>query len=592
MVTAKNALEESGYQVKIKNLSSDERGHVTYTERSSDLSGAIRKIVDEEEGKNLAGVVLVSDGIYNSGASPLYSAVRFPVYTVGMGDTIERVDLVLKNLAYNKIAYQGNKFPLKAEVLIQGVSNQMISVSVFRGGKLIEKQQKNSGTSAIIDFDFQLEAEEKGTQRIDVVIEAIARESNLKNNKASAFVEVVEGKKKILVIAAAPHPDIKALRAVVDKNSNYEFILHIPKIEEADPSLVIPGAVDLVVFHNVLEYEGKTTGLFASLYKGTTPFLVMIGPKSNLRSLSAAGIPLTFESVGQGDEVTPVVNSEFRDFTYSSNLNALFSKYPPTWTPFGRFNMPTSSSILLYQQIGSIVTRRPLLFSFELPAKKIGVFMGEGIWRWRLNEYGTTEKTEAFDELFTKLFQYLSTVEDKRKFRSFPIQHEFTDAEPVVIESQVYNDLFEPVYGNTIELEIRDESGKISRYTYVTGVGGTRYRIGGLKEGIYKMRASTNLKGKNEVVQGEFLVTAQNIESQNLTADFGLLRKIAANSGGKFYQLDQVNNLSTDLQKTEAKSLIHSEETFNPLINLKWLFFILLVLISTEWFVRKYKGAY
>ncbi|HZX73042.1 MAG TPA: hypothetical protein VFE57_01365 [Cyclobacteriaceae bacterium] len=592
ILKTKSALEESGYTVKIKNLANEEQNKIQYTQRASDLAGAIRQIVDDEEGKNLSGVVLLSDGIYNSGASPLYNAVRFPIYTVGMGDTIERVDLVLKNLAYNKIAYQGNKFPLRAEVLIQGVTNQDVAVSVFRGGKLIEKQQKNSGTSALLDFDFQLDADEKGTQRLDVVVEQIARESNLKNNRASAFVEVVEGKKKILVIAAAPHPDIKALRSVLDKNSNYEFILHIPKIEEADASMLIPGAVDLVIFHNVLEYEAKTAPLFASLYKGPTPFLVMVGSKSNLRSLNSAGIPLTFESIGQGDEVTPVVNAQFSNFTYSSNLNSIFSKYPPVWTPFGRFMAPSSASILLYQQIGSVVTPRPLLFSFELTEKKIGVFMGEGIWRWRLNEYAATEKTEAFDELFTKLIQYLSTQEDKRKFRSFPIQHEFTDAEPVVIESQVYNDLFEPIYGNSVELEVRDEKGKISRFTYVTGPGSTRYRIGGLKEGIYKLKATTELKGKEEVVQGEFLVTAQNVESQNLTADFGLLRKVANNSGGKFYTSEQMDALSSDLQKVEAKSLIHSEDTFNPLINLKWLFFILLLLVSIEWFVRKYKGAY
>lgn len=592
LLTAKNALEESGYTVKIKNLQNEEPSTIQYTQRASDISGAVRQIVDDEEGKNLAGVVLLSDGIYNSGASPLYNAVRFPIYSVGMGDTIERVDLVLKNLAYNKIAYQGNKFPLRAEVLIQGVSNQNIAVTVYRGGKVVERQQKNAGTLSLLDFDFQLDANEKGTQRLDVVVEQIARESNLKNNRASAFVEVVEGKKKILVVAASPHPDIKAIRSVVDKNSNYEFILHIPKIEEADASMLVPGAVDLVIFPNVLEYEGKTAPLFASLYKGPTPFLVMLGSKTNLRSLNAAGIPLTFESIGQGDEVTPVVNAQFTSFTYSNNLNSLFSKYPPVWTPFGRYTMPQSSSILLYQQIGSIVTTRPLLFSFELTDKKIGVLMGEGVWRWRLNEYASTQKTEAFDELFTKLIQYLSTQEDKRKFRSFPIQHEFTDAEPVVIESQVYNDLFEPIYGNSVDLEVRDENGKISRFTYVTGPGSTRYRIGGLKEGIYKLKASTNLKGKEEVVQGEFLVTAQNVESQNLTADFGLLRKVATNSGGKFYNLDQVNALSSDLQKIEAKSMIHSEDTFNPLINLKWLFFMLLLLASIEWFVRKYKGAY
>lgn len=79
--------------------------------------------------------------------------------------------------------------------------------------------------------------------------------------------------------------------------------------------------------------------------------------------------------------------------------------------------------------------------------RKIAVMVGEGLWCWRLNEFADTGNTIFFDELFSKLVQYLSTLEDKRKFRSFPVQNEFSDSEAVVIESQLYNDLFELVYG-------------------------------------------------------------------------------------------------------------------------------------------------
>jgi hypothetical protein len=53
-----------------------------------------------------------------------------------------------------------------------------------------------------------------------------------------------------------------------------------------------------------------------------------------------------------------------------------------------------------------------------------------------------------------------------------------------------------------------------------------------------------------------------------------------------------MNQLITDLQQVKAASLIHTEETFNQLINLKWVFFLLLALISVEWFMRKYLGGY
>ncbi|MEK6780787.1 MAG: vWA domain-containing protein [Bacteroidota bacterium] len=586
----KKELVDKGFEVAQKNLANEEVEDVAYTHKSSDLAGALREVTADYEGKNLAGLVLVSDGIYNSGSSPLYNLLRIPVYSIGVGDTTDRADLVLKNLAYNKIAYQGNKFPLRVEALVKGLHNQDVSVSVFQSGKLMSSQKRNTGNQQLLDFDFQLEAKETGIQRFDVVLELLSQEMNQRNNRASAYIEVIEGKKKILIIAPAPHPDIKVLRSVIEKNSNYDFILHMPGIKVASPEQL--DQADLVIFHQVFDTDGKTNTLFSRFYKNNTALLVMIGPKTNLRQLPAAGIPLTFENSGQWDDATPIINSQFRDFAFSENMNGVFARYPPIATPFGKFTFPSNAQILLYQRIGSIVTERPLVLSLDENNRRIGVILGDGLWRWRLNEFSETESTDAFDEVFGKLIQYLSTKEDKRKFRSFPIQNEFTDAESVVFESQVYNDLYELVYGNKVDIELRDEAGKIRHHDYVTGSGNSRYRIGSLKEGVYRYRAATSVAGKPEEVRGEFLVTAQNIEAQNLTADFGLLRKMAAQTGGKFYQAKDLAKLGEELPQTKVKSLIHSDESFNSLINLKWVFFLLLALISIEWFVRKYSGGY
>jgi hypothetical protein len=590
---SRQAINDLGYESKVFDLSGNEINNSVFNAPASDLNRGIQNVINQFEGRNLAGIVLVSDGIYNSGASPAYAPVRVPVYTLGVGDTTARVDVVLKNVAFNKVAYQGNKFPVRAQVLLQGIDNQNVAVSISKDGKVVNTLSKESLNKSFVEFDFQLDAKEKGIQRYDVSVRPIAGETNLRNNNSSIFIEVVEGKKKIVLIAPAPHPDIKALKSVVEKNSNYEFIVHIPGVAEADAALLKPGAAELFIFHQVIDNSGKTAALFQTLYKSNASVLLMIGSNSNLRQLAAYQIPIQFESFGgQWDDVTPVVNSNFRDFSFSDNTNGIFARYPPADVPFGKFTWPATASVLLYQRIGSIATDRPLLMVWPDNNRKISVLIGEGLWRWRLNEFSDTGNTVAFDELFSKLVQYLSTLEDKRKFRSFPLQNEFSDSEPVVIESQVYNDLFELVYGNTIKLDVRNESGAVTNYNYVISPGSARYRIGGLKEGVYRFTASTVVNDKTETVNGQFLVRAQNLEAQNLTADFGLLRSVAQQSGGKFYPSAQINQLTTDLQQVKAASLIHTEETFNQLINLKWVFFLLLTLISAEWFMRKYLGGY
>ncbi len=589
----RKSLQQDGYEVKWNDLTGNQLDEVSFNAPTSDLNKGIQHVIQEHEGRNLAGIILVSDGIYNSGLSPLYTPVRMPIYAIGIGDSIARVDLVLKNVAFNKVAYQGNKFPIRAQVLLQGLQNQEVVVSVSKNGKSISTLQKNSADKSFLDFDFQLDATEKGIQRYDISVKPVDAESNKRNNAASVFIEVVEGKKKIVMIAPAPHPDVKAMKTVVEKNSNYEFVLHIPGIAEADPALLTAGGAELYIFHQVVDQFGKTSRLFSDLYKSKSSVMLMIGGNTNLRQLQQFDIPIQFESFnGQWDDVTPVINNNFRDFGFSENSNGVFARYPPADVPFGKFSYPPSASVLLYQRIGSITTDRPMLMTWPDNNRKIAVMIGEGMWRWRLNEFADTGNTLFFDELFSKLIQYLSTLEDKRKFRAFPLQNEFSDSEPVVIESQVYNDLFELVYGNTIRMEVRNEKGEVSNYSYVTSPGSSRYRIGGLKEGIYRFKAFTTVNNNTEEVNGQFLVKTQNLEAQNLTADFGLLRKLATETGGKFYKADQVSDLTNDLNQTKVASLIHSEETFNQLINLKWVFFLLLTLISAEWFMRKYLGSY
>jgi len=379
---------------------------------------------------------------------------------------------------------------------------------------------------------------------------------------------------------------------MVEKNPNYEFVLHIPGLSKTDPALLKPGAAELAIFHQAFDQEMKTTALFSLLNNGKSSVLLVIGNKTNLRLLQSNGILLNFINQTQKDEATPIVNSSFHDFEFSENSNGIFSRYPPVQVPFGKFSYPSNAQVLLNQRIGSVATDRPMLLSWEDNGRKVAAFIGDGLWKWRLDEFATSEKTEIFDETFSKLIQYLSTADDKRKFRFFPIQNEFTDSSPVIFEGQVYNDLFEKIYGNKIDLKLTDEKGKTSTYNYTLSPGGERYRVGGLKEGAYRFTATTEINAKIEIASGQFLVKEQNIELLNVVADFGLLRKLSKATDGTFYPFNKWSQLIGDFKKMEPKKLIHSEESFNPLIHVKWFFFLLLLLVSTEWFSRKYLGSY
>lgn len=586
-----SALTDKGYEAVTLNLSG-EGFDKSFGATSTNVHEALRTIANRYEGRNVAGALLVSDGIYNTGLSPAYGNYSFPVHTIGVGDTTPRADLMIKNLIYNKVAYQGNKFPLRVEVAVKGFSSEEVQVSLRYKNAVVDKQTKQLTGDGLLVFDFQPEASEQGIQRWDVQVETKPQERNVKNNRASVFIEVVEGRKKILLVAAAPHPDIKALRSVIEQNLNLEFLLHIPGVEETAPTNLQPENIDLAIFHQSPEHRGRTRDVFQRFARSRTSLFLVVGSVTDLNQVAQQQLPLVFEQPPrQFDEVTPVPNPTFTNFTLSAEVNTAFAGYPPVQVHFGKLVVPPTATPLLFQRVGNLTTEKPLLYILN-DERKTAVMLGEGLWRWRLHEFSRTEKTEAFDELIGKLVQFLSTTDDKRKFRSYTTQQQFTDTEPVVFESQVYNDIYESIYGNTISLELTDEQGTRTQYSYILSPGNSRYAIPGLHEGVYRYKASTILDGKPEEIRGQFLVFEQQIELQNLTADFDLLRKLAQSSGGTFHTLPQWSEAQQKLVQTEARSVIRSEERYDSLINLKWIFFALLLLIGTEWFLRKYFGGY
>jgi hypothetical protein len=575
-------LQEQDYTVEFRTLQ-DPNG-------TSDFTSAIKKVSNDYEGQKVAGLVFISDGIYNAGISPLYSTFNFPVHTIGVGDTSKRIDLFIKNAVFNKIAYQGNRFPIRIELSAKGFLSKNVDVSLLNKGKLLEKKAVNITNEALTRVEFLPLAADQGLQRYEIVITPQAEEWNTTNNRTTVFVEVVSGKKKILALASAPHPDIKALRAVIEQNENYEFDLHIPGTTQNDFGKLSKEA-DLIMLFQVPDLKGRTRQLLQQAQATKASLFFVLGEQTNWQELNKDGIVKIEGGIRQFDDVVPAFNTDFSVFTAETNLAGVFQSFPPASVPFVKMQIPPSATPLLFQKVGSLVTDKPLLYLDQLEERKVAFMLGEGLWRWRLQEFSRNENTESFDELFGKLIQYLSTTDDRRKFRSYPIKQEFLDTESVQFETQVYNDIFEPVYGKTIEIELTSETGQRNTYRYTTSEGNTRYTIGGLSEGVYRYKASTTLKEKEEV-RGEFLVSRQQIELQNLTADFDLLRKLSVQTGGLFVSAENIETLNTSLTQQKATALIQSEEKYDNLINLKWIFFLLLILISSEWFLRKYYGSY
>ena len=588
------ALSDAGYSSELRDLQNEVvADSLTFDYANTNLDNLLRTIASDYEGRNLSSVVLLSDGIYNQGVSPTYQPYRFTINTVGLGDTVPKQDLSIRNLFYNKIAYEGNKFPVIAEILNVGFAGEALQVSVSRRGKVLStKEVTPNNQRDVTSVEFLLEADQEGMQHYVITVAEQEEELTTQNNEVHAYIEVVEGKENILLIAQSPHPDIKALRSAIESNKNYELNSVVLSSDDIEKGQLEQKKFDVVILHQlpgITELPSKMKSLLNSA-KATW---YIIGGQTNLPSFNQINTIVEIASMGnETDEVSAVYDNSFRGFQLQDDERATIEEFLPLRVPFGTITLKNGALALLNQRVGNVKTSNPLLAIGEDEDRKSAVLVAEGIWKWRQQEYARHEKTTAFDALITKLTQYLSAKEDKRRFKVYPLRNELEDTEPVVFETEIYDEVYEEVYGQSINLTVTNEDSVERKYSYVTNESNTQYRISNLPEGIYQYVASVTLNNTQLISEGEFTIRSLQIESLNLTANHGLLRDLAGENGGQFFTSDQMDKLVPTLGTQQPKRKIYTSELFLPLVNLKWLFFVFLILVATEWGIRKYMGSY
>ena len=225
---------EDDFEIQFSTFSSPELNSldsINFNHPVSNISSFLSGIQSSYESSHLSSVVFLSDGIYNQGVSPNYLPYNFPLFPVALGDTIPKKDLNIKNIAYNKVSYRGNKFPIQVGVSGEGFNSVNVKLDLRQNGKVIDSKSIKIQENTLNEVTFYASSQDIGVQHYTVVINPVPGEYTANNNTAHAYVDIIDNKEKILLIAAlAPHPDVKAIKAALENKENYEFSLFIPGV--------------------------------------------------------------------------------------------------------------------------------------------------------------------------------------------------------------------------------------------------------------------------------------------------------------------------------------------------------------------------
>lgn len=561
----------------------------TATGSETNISQALRYTKEQYVNQNLGGVVLLTDGIYTGGSNPSFVAegYKVPIYTIGVGDTAVYADIGVNNVSHNSLAYLGNEFPLRVEVKATKLAGKQANMQVLlNGSTILQKSVFIDKENFFYEVDVVAKAQKLGQNKVEVRLTTFDNEKNTGNNIYTLYVDVIDGKKKVAIWADAPHPDLGMLRAAVNTNENYEAAISLKLYE-------VSSDIDLVILHNWFATRAQLN-LYEKLKSSGIPILLIVGDGFDSRIFNNGSQDIKFNASGRGTNAAlPLVNGRFEYFELEADLAQNIKKWPPLKAAFGKYKGYQPSDVLLYQQIGSVTTQEPLILLNASNKSRLGIVAGTGLWQWRLVDFEKNETHEGVNSLVTKMVQYLAVKEDKKLLKVYPSAKQYGVGEDVTLLGELYNQSLDPISGQEINISLKDADGKVYKHTMTAS--GSQYRLvlQNLEAGAYQYEAKATVGGVSLVDKGYFTLIGQQKELVNLTADFNMLRGLSSATGGKFVSLAGAEILGNTLLENESlKSVIAEENKLEDLIKFQWIFWLLLSLLSVEWFVRKWAGGY
>jgi len=594
------------FDTRMRMIDSFASDSLTFQADATNIGDAIRQVRSELEGRNLQAVLLVSDGNATTGPNSLAEAEELgvPVFTLGIGDTSMSKDLLLQKVLANTVAYVGTKVLVNATLRSSGFERERVEVALLEDGTLRD-QKTVTLEPGIRQYDVPLSfvPSADGSRKITVEVSQLAGELSAQNNRSSVYVKVLKNKMRVLLFAGSPSADVASVRRAIQDDPNCTLKTFIERnsgqFYEGTPMAEDVNNAECFVLVGY-PTSASSTALLRSLAdqcsagKGILTILsrtIDLQKLQQLQSVIPFVIPQrrgeeahTFLSVVEAQRNSPILRS--------LPSAEVWSKLPPVFVPDEPLKAKPESEILAFGRIQALSTTEPLLMLRRVNRTKSISLACYGFWRWGTYADGIPGAERLLENLMRNSIRWLVTTEDEKPVQVRPVKEIFAGTEPVEFTAQVYDENYLPLQEAEVFLSV-ERGGQTSQLT-LSSLGNGRFEgsFDPLPEGDYTYVASAFAAGDELAKQqGSFSVGGLNAEYMDTRMNRHLLQQIAARTGGKYYDPQDLSRLQRDVSAlTDFRPRVVSIAHETELWNVRWMMALMIAFFSMEWFLRKRNG--
>ena len=609
-------------------------GEMNFSGPQTKLGPALDGARDELAGLPVAGIVLVTDGADTSDASldPALLALKaqkLPVFTVGVGSEQLPRDVQIDRVNTPRTVLKDASLLVDVVVRNTGFGGRTVTVDVEDEGRIIgsEKVQLPSDGSPA-QVRVRAIASEPGPRLFKFKVSPQEGELVTQNNVRESLVNVRDAREQILYFEGEPRFEMKFLRRAVVDDKNLEVValqrtadnkyMRLFGDEPEDPEELVGGfpktreelfkyrglilgSVEAGVFSGdqlqmIAEFvERRGGGLlmlggarsFGEGGYGGTPVAdalpLLIDPRTRASDPSGlARLKITPTRAGQAHAVTQIADSEAASVTRWNEL-------PQVTAVNAALPVKPGATVLLNgtDERG----RTQALLSSQRYGRGKGIALtAQDTWLWQMHASIPLED-QTHEHYWRQLLRWL------------------VDGVPEVVDVRTTSDRIEPGEVVTVEAAVVDkrfvELNDASVVATVARPGGTTMTVPlqwtGERDGQYRGTFVSNEAGAYEVSvdatraggqavgSGVTYVRAAASEAEYFdpTMHAAPLRRIAEETGGKYYDTAGVQGLTEDLRYT-GRGVTTVEE--RDLWHLPIVLMTLVALMCAEWGYRRAVG--
>jgi uncharacterized membrane protein len=236
------------------------------------LNEALQALRARYAGRDLAGVIVISDGADNGRFGPagldaagrdFVRALDAPIHTVMVGRRTLR-DVAVAGVRADDFAFVHVAVTVDAVLRVEGYPNRQLVVHLKRDGEIVRTRTVTVDRgSATLTVPFEFTPDRLGKYVYTVETPVLEGEAVRENNVHHFVLNVIRDKVRVLLVCGRPSFDERFLRAMLKRDPNVDLISFFILRTPTDITMVPPDELSLIPFptEELFEQELKSFDL-------------------------------------------------------------------------------------------------------------------------------------------------------------------------------------------------------------------------------------------------------------------------------------------------------------------------------------------